>query len=225
MSCDPVLSDPPLESREGSEGGGVTHQLLQSVLEEEEEVEDEAQSTETQSSGQQPGRFAGTGLSALLQVNESAVLRHGSVDIDIGLNWAKLLDPLPEEELTERKHSFTSDITDDVIDPLSLDEYLKICETHLGFSESDLDFVRVLYEVVDASGERGVPLVELQTSPILNSFDHVLSVQDHIQSLLNFRMVRYFLCTLLTSCGMPTFTANYWLYLYKHFVLVKLCLM
>ena len=31
--------------------------------------------------------------------------------------------------------------------------------------------------------------MELQTSPILNSFDHVVSVQDHIQSLLNFRMI------------------------------------
>ena len=198
MSCDPVLSDPPVESREGPEEGGVTHQLLQSVLEEEEELEDEPQSTETQPSGQHPSRFTGTGLSALLQVNESAVLRHVSVDIEVGLNWAKLLDPLPEEELEKRKHNFTSDNTDDHdVDPLSLDEYLKICETHLQFSEADLDFVRVLYEVVDASGERGVPLVELQTSPILNSFDHVLSVQDHIQSLLNFRMVTYFsLCNI-----------------------------
>ena len=190
VSCDPVLSDLHFESREGSEGSEVTHQLLQSVLEEEEEPENEAQSTETQSSGQQPGRFAGTGLSALLQVNESAVLRHGSVDIDIGLNWAKLLDPLPDENLKTRH--FNSDVTvdDDVVDPMSLDEYLKICETHLGYSEADLDFVKVLYEVVHAGGERGVPLVELQTSPILNSFDHVLSVQDHIQSLLNFQMVK-----------------------------------
>ena len=188
VSCDPVLSDPPLGSREGSEGGGVTHQLLQSVLEEEEELEDEPQSTETQPSGQHPSRFTGTGLSALLQVNENAVLRHGSVDIEVGLNWAKLLDPLPEEELNTRHFDSDDTIADDE-DPLSLDEYLNICETHLGFSESDLDFVRVLYEVVHASGERGVPLVELQTSPILNSFDHVVSVQDHIQSLLNFRMV------------------------------------
>ena len=190
VSCDPVLSDLHFESREGSGGGEVTHQLLQSVLEEEEEPENEAQSTETQSSGQQPGRFAGTGLSALLQVNESAVLRHGSVDIDIGLNWAKLLDPLPDENLKTRH--FNSDVTvdDDVVDPMSLDEYLKICETHLGYSEADLDFVKVLYEVVHAGGERGVPLVELQTSPILNSFDHVLSVQDHMQSLLNFQMVK-----------------------------------
>ena len=190
VSCAPVLSDPPLESREGSEGGGVAHRLLQSVLEEEEEeLENEAQSTETQPSGQQPGRFAGTGLSALLQVNESAVLRHGSVDIEVGLNWAKLLDPLPEENL-KTKH-FNSDVTvDDDVDPLSLDEYVNICETHLQFSEADLDFVRVLYEVVHASGERGVPLVELQTSPILNSFDHVLGVPDHIQSLLNFQMVK-----------------------------------
>ena len=192
VSCDPVFSDLHLKLREGPEEGGVTHQLLQSVLEEEEELEDEPQSTETQPSGQQPSRFTGTGLSALLQVNESAVLRHGSVDIEVGLNWAKLLDPLPEEEVEKRKHNFTSDNTDDnIVDPLSLDEYLKIGEAHLGFSEADLDFVRVLYEVVDASGERGVPLVELQTSPILNSFDHVLSVQDHIQSLLNFRMVTY----------------------------------
>ena len=208
VSCDPVLSDSPLESREGSEGGGVTHQLLQSVLEEEEEVEDEAQSTETQPSGQQPGRFTGTGLSALLQVNETAVLRHGSVDIDIGLNWAKLLDPLPEEELTERKHNFTSDITDDVVDPLSLDEYLKICEAHLKFSESDLDFVRVLYEVVHASGGRGVPLVELQTSPILNSFDHVLSVPDHIQSLLNFQMVNRRMVVAANGFEIPTIIAR-----------------
>ena len=194
VSCDPVLSDLHFESREGSEGGEVTHQLLQSVLEEE-EVEDEVQSTETQSSGQQPGRFAGTGLSALLQVNETAVLRHGSVDIDIGLNWAKLLDPLPDENLKTRH--FNSDVTvdDDVVDPMSLEEYLKICETHLQFSESDLDFVRVLYELVHASGERGVPLVELQTSPILNSFDHVLSVPDHIQSLLNFQMVKKIYCS------------------------------
>ena len=188
VSCDPVFSDLHLKSREGPEEGGVTHQLLQSVLEEEEELEDEAQSTETQPSGQHPSRFTGTGLSALLQVNESAVLRHGSVEIEVGLNWAKHLDPLPEEEL--EKHRFNwKDIDDVVVDPLSLDEYVNICETHLQFSEADLDFVRVLYEIVDASGERGVPLVELQTSPILSNFDHVLSVQDHIQSLLNFRMV------------------------------------
>ena len=206
MSCDPVLSDPPVESREGTEEGGVTHQLLQSVLEEEEELEDEPQSTETQPSGQQPGRFTGTGLSALLQVNENAVLRHGSVDIEVGLNWPKLLDPLPEEELEKRKRSFTSDNTDDIVnDPLSLDEYLKIGGTHLQFSEADLDFVRVLYEVVDASGERGVPLVELQTSPILNSFDHVLSVQDHIQSLLNFRMVNRCMVVAPSGFEIPKF--------------------
>lgn len=192
VSCDPVLSDLHLKSREGPEGG-VTHQLLQSVLEEEEELEDEALSTETQPSGQQPGRFTGTGLSALLQVHESAVLKHGSVDIEVGLNWAKLLDPLPDENLEKHRFNYKAMICDDdVVDALSLDEYVNICETCLQFSEADLDFVRVLYEVVDASGERGVPLVELQTSPVLNSFEHVLSVQDHIQSLLNFRMVTYF---------------------------------
>jgi len=93
VSCDPVLPSPPLEPREGPEGGGVTHQLLQSALEEEEESVDEAN---VETLVQHPSsRVAGTGLSALLQVDETSVLRHGSVGVELGLNCAKLLDPLP----------------------------------------------------------------------------------------------------------------------------------
>ena len=195
MSCDPVLPSPPLEPREGPEGGGVTHQLLQSALEEEEESEDEAN---VETLVQHPSsRVAGTGLSTLLQVDETAVLRHGSVVIELGLNCAKLLDPLPEEgteAMKARWHRFKND-SDTVGEPLSLEAYLSICETHLRFSEADVEFARMLYEVVDGSGERGVPMAKLRSSLILSSYGHhMFGLEDHIQSLLNFQMVRYIVC-------------------------------
>ena len=210
MSCEPVLPAAPLEPREGSEGGGVTHQLLQRALEDEEESEDEAG---VETLVQHPSRLVGTGLSTLLQMDDAAILRHGCVDIELGLNCAKLLDPLPEEELqvTEaRRYRFKND-SDIVGDPLSLDAYLSTCETHLGFSEADVEFARMLYEVVDGGGERGVPMARLQSSLILSSYGHhVFGLEDHIQSLLNFQMVCYHVCfcnsTLMLFCPFYKFS-------------------
>jgi hypothetical protein len=56
-------------------------------------------------------------------------------------------------------------------------------------SECDLQFSRAVYEVVEQQGERGVRLGDLREDDTLRSLPHSLSLDDHIQCLLNFEMI------------------------------------
>ena len=191
-----MLPDPLFETQEGAESERATNQLLQSALEEDDnEYEDSDQQMKAESQPVQPvqytGKFGGGGLNTLLHVDEASALRHGSVNIELKLSCGNVLSPLSVESShhTVPPPQETSLVTDN-LQRLSLNGYLDICKTHLQFGEMDILFAKTLYEVIDGTAEKGIPLINLQDHPTLRNVAHSFSLEHHIQCLLNLEMVR-----------------------------------
>ena len=88
-------------------------------------------------------------------------------------------------EQTDSKHSSTS-----TEKPSSLQGYLVSVGKELGFSDSDVEFAVALHNVVSSSGKLGITKKSLKTHSSLSGLEHQLSVDERIQNLLNFEMVR-----------------------------------
>ena len=145
---------------------------------------------------QQGSRFGGSGLGNLLQIDEAATLRHCRMDMNIGFQLGRLLEPLEEEGSTRKasrgssEERFRVSSTKTSADgDLSLEEYLVICRTHLDYPEADLQFASTLYEIVNDGGGMGVHVDKLQGHPRLVTMAHSFSLEYHIQMLLNFQVV------------------------------------
>lgn len=159
----------------------------------------------------------GSGINSLFNLG-AGVLRHGPIKLTPGLSVAKLLDPVTDsekmaEELkgttsvqssleshpvhvtcsstaeqTDSKHS--SMLTESGGKPLSLEGYLVSVGKELGFSDSDVEFAVVVHNVVSSSGKFGITKESLKTHSSLSGLEHQLSVDEHIQNLINIEMVR-----------------------------------
>ena len=151
----------------------------------------------------------GKGFNALFNFG-AGVLRYCPVDLTPGFSVGKLLDPIPESEqvtnvdsadssfksrhveadpfTVEQDHSSVR--TDCAGKALSLQEYLTLIRTDLGFSESDVQFSRTLHDVISSGGKFGATRESLRTHTSLCGLEHQLNVNEHIQTLLNFKMVR-----------------------------------
>ncbi len=204
-SCEPVFPDPLFEPEQSSGVVSEEQKLLQSVLAEEEEEEEEevGELQIDEQSEAMMAKPAGTGnrltmggLSSLRQVGESATLKHGQLSFGLGLVAGRLLEPLEEErtvELPDPSADWDGDggggESRTARGSLSWEGYLQICRTHLGFSESDLEFTRAVFETVDGHGSVGLPLAALCDHPAVSSLDHSLSLDYHVQTMVNFQMV------------------------------------
>ena len=199
VSCEPLFPERLFEPQEGSK---TAEQLLKTALEEgegegegeEEEGDDEGEREGggISQSGVTTSRFAGSGLSTLLRVDENAVQNHGSMEVDLTLPCAALLSPLPEEQPPPELASWSASWTDtdaSFPSPLSLEEYLNICWHHLSMAEADLAYARALYRVVLLHGARGVAVEALRGHSSLVALSPFCSVEEHVQCLLNFEMV------------------------------------
>lgn len=200
VTCEPVFPEKLFEPEEGSK---TAEQLLKTALGEEGEGEgDEEEGDEEGERGEGEGgvsqsgvttsRFAGSGLSTLLRVDENAVQNHGSMEVDLTLPCAALLSPLPDEQPPPELASWSAswrDTDSSFPSPLSLEEYLNICWQHLNMAEEDQAFARALYEVVFQHGVRGVTVEALREHSSLVALSSSCSLEDHVQGLLNFEMV------------------------------------
>ena len=207
VTCEPVLPDKLFETEEDQE---TDQQLMEGAMREGEEEEDEREGVQEvggerggeegevkpSGSGVKGSRCTGSGLSSLLQVSENSTQNHSSLKLDLDVPWPSLVSPLPDENPPPSFASWYSSQTPGLHDEegkkdrsLSLADYLLICRQHLLMSECDLQFSRAVYEVVEQQGERGVRLGDLREDDTLRSLPHSLSLDDHIQCLLNFEMV------------------------------------
>ena len=211
-SCDPVFPERLFEPQETSK---TADQLLKSALEEEGEGEGEEEEEEREEEGEKENgedgggggegggggvinsekpasRFTGTGLNTLLRMDETAVQNHGSLSLDLPLSSIGLIAPLAEEEpQPELKRWYSADPDPTPSIPLSLDEYLGMCERHLQMGLADVRFARWLYEEIAGQGVRGATMETLrgQLDPPGENFGPSWGLEEHVQSLLNFEMV------------------------------------
>ena len=153
----------------------------------------------------------GLGITSLFNLG-AGVLRHGAIDLTPGLSVAKLLDPLtvdskgeisvqsslenhPVLGLTCSSTAEESDsrppsaLTENGGKPSSLEAYLVLIGRELGFSDSDVQFAVVLHNVVSSSGKFGITKDSLGTHGSLSGLEHQLSIDQHIQTLINLEMV------------------------------------
>ena len=160
----------------------------------------------------------GLGITSLFNLG-AGVLRHGAIELTPGLSVAKLLDPLAvdSESMTEdskgeigvqsalENHpvlslicSSTAEESDSIHSstptenggkPSSLEAYLISVGRELGFSNSDIQFAVVLHDVVSSSGKFGITKDSLRTHSSLLGLEHHLSINQHIQTLINLEMV------------------------------------
>ena len=153
----------------------------------------------------------GSGINSLFNLG-AGVLRHGPIKLTPGLSVAKLSDPITSDsekmtkelkgttsvdpvltcsstaEQTDSKHSST--LTEDDGKRSSLEGYLVSVGKQLGFCDSDVEFAVALHNVVSSSGKFGITKESLRTHSSLSGLEHQLSINEHIQNLLNFEMVR-----------------------------------
>lgn len=166
------------EEEEDGEKEKAVHQKSQKqattkeVVEEGDEEEEEEEEDEGEGEGEEKGetrskdsRYTGTGLGSLLHINDTSFQNHGSLHLDLGLPVSSLLSPLPDEETTPSLARWAEKNASDLdtpTTPLSLDEYLTLCRSHLKLSEADVRFNAGVYRMVEESGEKGVNEAELK---------------------------------------------------------------
>ena len=90
-------------------------------------------------------------------------------------------------EQSDSKQSST--LTESSGKSLSHEEYLVSVGKELGFSNSDIKFAVALYNTV-SSGKFGITRESLRTHTSLSGLEHQLSFDEHIQTLVNFELVR-----------------------------------
>ena len=149
------------------------------------------------------------GINSLFNLG-AGVLRYESVDLTPGFSIGKLLNPIETSEETTSVKSRLEDhpllgcalttrqtdsqqsstLTESGGKSLSLEGYLVSVRNELGFIDSDVEFARTLYNVISSTGNFGIARQSLKTHPSLSGLVHQLSVNDHIQTLSNFEMVR-----------------------------------
>ena len=138
----------------------------------------------------------------------AGVLRYGPIDVVPGFSIGKLLDPIPEPESTipsslehhlSARYMFDGDshpsspiATEgaEASKALSLEAYLDLIKSKLGFSDCDVEFARRLLEVIAASGKFGIARDLLNQHSSLHGAAHQVNLEAHLQTLLNFEMVR-----------------------------------
>ena len=138
----------------------------------------------------------------------AGVLRYGPIDVVPGFSIGKLLDPIPEPESTIpsslEHHLSASYLFDGDSHPsspiategveaskaLSLEAYLDLIKSKLGFSDCDVEFARRLLEVIATSGKFGIARDLLSQHSSLHGAAHQVNLETHLQTLLNFEMVR-----------------------------------
>ena len=152
--------------------------------------DEEASSCQGQSSA---GKLGG-GLRVLFQVG-AGLMNYGYLEVEPSLNIGSLLET--EEALSLTWSEKGSESRDEVAlktsasdGILSLQGFLNICKDHLNYSEADVHFSKKLYEVIHSHGDNGVPRSSVKSHPELCFLDHELSLEQHIQALLNMEMVR-----------------------------------
>ena len=128
-------------------------------------------------------------------MNENSIQNHGSVKLDLDIPWARLISPLPDEapppSLASWNTSPPSPDRETALPSLTLNTYLDMCRHHSIMTEHDLQFNRAVYEMIQRSGEKGVSVGTLRGHSSLHQMVHTLPLEEHIQWLLNFDMVRY----------------------------------
>ena len=157
----------------------------------------------------------GSGINSLFDLG-AGILRHGPIKLTPGLSVAKQLDPVTEleetmnesKEMTSVQSSLescsvltfgstaeqsdskqSSTLTESSGKSLSHEEYLVSIGKELGFSDSDVKFAVALYNTVSSSGQFGITRESLRTHTLLG-LEHQLSFDEHIQTLVNFELVR-----------------------------------
>ena len=161
------------------------------------------------------------GIGALFNFG-AGVLRYSHVDLVPGFSIGKLLEPIPDPERanvidsasqegvllsTDSSRTKQSSIEHSTVESsngsdggkmLTLEDYLVLVERELGFSSDDVEFARQLYNLIEAGERWGVERELLCTHTSLRSLAHQMSLEDHIQTLLNFEMVSFYeLCVVL----------------------------
>ena len=180
-----------------------TELMMEGAVVEEEEGEEEEEGLPSSSSAVKGSRFSGLGLGSLLRVSETSTQNHGSLKLGLDVPWSSLLSPLPNEapptSLASWVASGVNDRETSADPPLSLTEYLQLCKRHLHMSEADQQYSGAVYGVIETQGDGGITKGELREHETLSPIptNNHLTLDDHIQSLLNFEMVnseRPFMC-------------------------------
>ena len=181
------------EEREKATGRRDDHQSP-----EEPEAEEEVEKRERKEGGRKKKKYQYTSvkLSRLLHVDESATQNHCTMEMDLSLPVSSLLSPLPHEQPHPLLDSWYSSrtYTDRHMAscaPPSLADYLEICKNHLMMSAADVAYNHALYEAIVCAQDTGIVEDTLGSHPSLAAMSSSLSLQDHIQCLLNFEMVNY----------------------------------
>ena len=150
----------------------------------------------------------GSGINSLFNLG-AGVLRYGPIDLTPGFSVGRLLDPVEELEAmtsekssleshpvltssstAEQSNSQLSTETESTGKALSLEGYLVLVGKALGFSDSDVEFAIMLYNVISSTGTFGITRESLTTHTSLSGLAHQQSIDEHIQTLINFEMVR-----------------------------------
>ena len=146
------------------------------------------------------------GVSTLFGIGAGG-MRYGFVELDPALSRGKLLECVPhredntcgghiEESCTRYKSHLTDLSTNQTtsassrFEQLSIDAYVTICKEQMKYADSDILFTRQLYQFINDSGSNGVQRSSLNGHMALCHVRCTLSLEEHIQFMLNFEMVR-----------------------------------
>ncbi len=141
-------------------------------------------------------KYGTGGVSTLFGVGAGAV-RHGYVEVEPSVCVGKLIECTqneqdgrlqPSEENMEEES--TAQLGKSYQNNMSLDNYLNIGKNYLDFTDSDILFARELYRIIDEGGDPGVQSSNLEAHSALTHLHHHHSIKLHVQSLLNFNLVR-----------------------------------
>ncbi len=135
-------------------------------------------------------KYATGGVSALFGVGGGPI-QYGHIKMEPALHVGKLIERAQNEQdmhLQPSEEKMEVELTADLEQPyeLTISDYLTIAKTHLEFTDSDLDFARQLYCMIDEGAETGVQRSKLEAD---NTCSHHHSTDSHLQSLLNFGLV------------------------------------
>ena len=141
-------------------------------------------------------KYGTGGVSTLFGVGAGAV-RHGYVEVEPSVCVGKLLERAQSEQyghLQPSEEKMEEELTDQQLgkshQKMTLDNYLNIGKNYLDFTDSDILFAQELYRIIDEGGDHGVQRLNLDTHSALTHLHHQHSLELHVQSLLNFDLVR-----------------------------------
>ena len=133
--------------------------------------------------GRSAASVAKSGISTLLNIDESSHLQHGSLSIRPSVNIGRLLDPLEDE-----KQSSAGTATDTL--EVSIQSFVAFASSYLGYTPVAIETARQVYAVINDTGDKGVAMETLlERFTGSGNQEKKRNFESILQDLMNFDLV------------------------------------